>query len=188
MNRVDNISRGMDNVRAATANEDVQVNFGVVMNENLGDEVKMTVIATGFEREGIPIPARSNREFVGGPARIYTGIPILNPPPAQPNPPSQPAPLMDAASLPHYEQQATPPVPASAHLDDEIHELFESLPVPSHATHASTGGNGSAMDYHAAPAAAAQAAQKPQQQQQEEAYANDLDIPAFLRRGKRMFQ
>ena len=45
-------------IRQATANEDVQLNFGVVMSENMGDEVKMTVIATGFEREGVPIPQR----------------------------------------------------------------------------------------------------------------------------------
>ena len=35
-------------IRAATMNEDVQINFGVVMNESLEDEVKITVIATGF--------------------------------------------------------------------------------------------------------------------------------------------
>ena len=45
-------------IRKATANDDVQMPFGVVMNESMGDEVKMTVIATGFEREGLPIPAR----------------------------------------------------------------------------------------------------------------------------------
>lgn len=37
-------------VRQAAANEDAQINFGVVMNESMGDEVKVTVIATGFER------------------------------------------------------------------------------------------------------------------------------------------
>jgi len=47
-------------IRKATANDDVQMPFGVVMNESMGDEVKMTVIATGFEREGLPIPVRSN--------------------------------------------------------------------------------------------------------------------------------
>ncbi len=41
-------------IRAAAENEDVQINFGVVMNESAGDEVKITVIATGFERETLP--------------------------------------------------------------------------------------------------------------------------------------
>jgi cell division protein FtsZ len=37
-------------IRSATENDDVQVNFGVVTNESLDDEVKITVIATGFNR------------------------------------------------------------------------------------------------------------------------------------------
>src|SRR6202158_5364867 len=45
-------------IRQAAQNEDVQINFGVVMNESMGDEVKITVIATGFERENLPAIAR----------------------------------------------------------------------------------------------------------------------------------
>jgi cell division protein FtsZ len=41
-------------VRAAAEYEDVQVNFGLVLDESLGDEVKFSVIATGFQRAGIP--------------------------------------------------------------------------------------------------------------------------------------
>jgi cell division protein FtsZ len=41
-------------IRAATDNDDVQINFGVVLNESLEDEVKITVIATGFQREVPP--------------------------------------------------------------------------------------------------------------------------------------
>jgi cell division protein FtsZ len=41
-------------IRKAAAYEDVQINFGVVLNENMGDEVKITVIATGFERANLP--------------------------------------------------------------------------------------------------------------------------------------
>jgi cell division protein FtsZ len=41
-------------IREATCYEDVQINFGVVLNERLGDEVKVTVIATGFQRENLP--------------------------------------------------------------------------------------------------------------------------------------
>ena len=44
-------------IRTATANEDVQINFGVVLNESMDDEVKITVIATGFQREGLPATA-----------------------------------------------------------------------------------------------------------------------------------
>jgi cell division protein FtsZ len=41
-------------IRKAAENDDVQINFGVVMDEAMGDEVKITVIATGFERESLP--------------------------------------------------------------------------------------------------------------------------------------
>lgn len=41
-------------IRVASGVEDVQINFGVVPDESLGDQVKVTVIATGFERQGLP--------------------------------------------------------------------------------------------------------------------------------------
>src|SRR5580700_6418027 len=41
-------------IRTAAENEDVQINFGVVLNEAAGEDVKITVIATGFERENLP--------------------------------------------------------------------------------------------------------------------------------------
>jgi cell division protein FtsZ len=41
-------------VRKAAEYEDVQINFGVALNEAMKDEVKITVIATGFQRAGLP--------------------------------------------------------------------------------------------------------------------------------------
>jgi cell division protein FtsZ len=41
-------------IRQSAKNDDVQINFGVVMNEALGDMVKITVIATGFNRPHLP--------------------------------------------------------------------------------------------------------------------------------------
>ncbi len=41
-------------IREATENEEVHLSFGVVLNESLGEEVKVTVIATGFQRESLP--------------------------------------------------------------------------------------------------------------------------------------
>src|SRR5436190_9408377 len=41
-------------IRAAAEYEDVQINFGIVLDEALEDEVKITVIATGFQRPGLP--------------------------------------------------------------------------------------------------------------------------------------
>ena len=45
----------------ATQNPDVQINFGVVHKEAMGDQVKITVIATGFERDTLPTILRNNQ-------------------------------------------------------------------------------------------------------------------------------
>ena len=51
-------------IREATQNNDVQISFGVVLNEAMQDEVKITVIATGFERDNLPeIERRPASEF-----------------------------------------------------------------------------------------------------------------------------
>lgn len=53
-------------IREATQNEDVEINFGVVIDETMGDDVKVTVIATGFQRENLPvIERRSATQAVG---------------------------------------------------------------------------------------------------------------------------
>jgi cell division protein FtsZ len=68
-----------------TAHPDVNLIFGAVIDQDMGDEIRVTVIATGFERTGMPrnimerplprvesvpsqkpaeVPAQSNDEFV----------------------------------------------------------------------------------------------------------------------------
>ncbi len=44
-------------IRNAADYEDVQINFGIVLDEGMGDEVKITVIATGFPRSAAPVVA-----------------------------------------------------------------------------------------------------------------------------------
>jgi cell division protein FtsZ len=43
-------------IREAAQCEEAQINFGVVLNESMGDAAKVTVIATGFRREEIAEP------------------------------------------------------------------------------------------------------------------------------------
>lgn len=45
-------------IREAAACDDVQINFGVILNESMEDSVKITVIATGFQPEDAPKPER----------------------------------------------------------------------------------------------------------------------------------
>lgn len=47
-----------------TAHPDVNLIFGAVIDETMGDEVRVTVIATGFERTGAPRRIEVSRSFV----------------------------------------------------------------------------------------------------------------------------
>jgi len=78
-------------IREAAECEDVQLNFGVTMNETMGDAVKITVIATGFKPEEIT------------PQPLVPEIRIQAPPP-------EAAPVYAAApvaAVPVYEPQQT---------------------------------------------------------------------------------
>src|ERR1700730_7707298 len=72
-------------IRSATANEDAQINFGVVMNESLKDTVKITVIATGFQRDNLPQLARRATASVSAPVGPI-GFASLPPSPQSPAP------------------------------------------------------------------------------------------------------
>lgn len=50
------VSEACEIIRQAAECEDVQINFGVILNESLADSVKVTVIATGFQPEAAPVP------------------------------------------------------------------------------------------------------------------------------------
>jgi cell division protein FtsZ len=106
------VSEACNLVREATQNDDVQINFGVVMNEAMGEEVKVTVIATGFERDNLP---RIDRKAANG----RTDAPVQTAPPASytPQPPPPPAMEERVAPPPHVEEvvvQATRPEPPPA--------------------------------------------------------------------------
>ena len=89
-------------IRAATSNEDAQINFGVVLNESMKDEVKITVIATGFQRENLPLLSGRRTEI------IETMIPM----PSAPTPAPVMEPVMSNESLfRDTEIQEPPPAP-----------------------------------------------------------------------------
>jgi cell division protein FtsZ len=58
-----------------TAHPDVNLIFGAVIDQNMGDEVRVTVIATGFERSGVPI--RRSAEVQKSPLHLERPIPHL---------------------------------------------------------------------------------------------------------------
>ncbi len=79
-------------IRGATANEDAQINFGVVMNESLKDTVKITVIATGFQRDNLPQLARrasASASSIPEPI-VFENLPPTPPPAPPPSPVTEP--------------------------------------------------------------------------------------------------
>src|SRR5438270_957010 len=67
-------------IREAAECDDVQINFGVILNESMADAVKITVIATGFQPESSPIPER--RGSVTPVIRVQQRLPEPEPTPA----------------------------------------------------------------------------------------------------------
>jgi cell division protein FtsZ len=100
-------------IREAAGTEDVQINFGITQNESLGDTVKVTVIATGFQPENLPVferPApvtpfiRMQPEIV--PAREPE--PVFMPEPIAPEPEPEPAMAAEAEPMMDLDDLDTP--------------------------------------------------------------------------------
>lgn len=60
---IHDVNEACNLIRAATENDDVQINFGVVLDERMGADVKITVIATGFHRDTLPEIDRRSPHF-----------------------------------------------------------------------------------------------------------------------------
>jgi cell division protein FtsZ len=103
-------------VREAADNDDVQINFGVVLDEDMGDEVKITVIATGFQRENLP---RIERRLAKTEAVAL---------------PSPPAPLDATQWIEDAEPPVAEPVLAEAPAPEPIHEEPAPLAMAAAAT------------------------------------------------------
>jgi cell division protein FtsZ len=60
---LDDFDAAYDLICSATENPDVHINFGFSLEESMGDEVKITVIATGFQRDSLPEIERRSPNF-----------------------------------------------------------------------------------------------------------------------------
>jgi len=125
-------------IRAAAENDDVQINFGVVLNEAGGEEVKITVIATGFERECLPtIHRRPAAGAMDASARATGAVVVEQPAPeltfAEAGPrEATPEPAAAMQVAPEYES-APEPAPAAPPppLTNGHEQLFDELDVPA---------------------------------------------------------
>ncbi len=118
-------------IREAADCDDVQINFGVILNESLADAVKITVIATGFQPQNAPV---AERPSANEPRIVVSSVAAE---------PARPVEVVYEAPLepePMVEEPPAPLAPAAAA--------------------AAAGAGGMAFD------------------------PDDLDTPAYLRRGK----
>ncbi len=120
------VNEACEIVRAAAEYEDAMVNFGVIINDSMGDAVKVTVIATGFQPESHPAPARKvavfeGRALAGATPGAAPVMPVLAaaPPPVTP----EPEPLPVAEGHPPSHESAPPPPAAPAQLDFDPEDL-----------------------------------------------------------------
>jgi cell division protein FtsZ len=114
-------------IREAAECEDVQINFGVILNESMADSVKITVIATGFQPEREPVPDRrpTNGAVAVPVTRVRPPVPVAAAPPPPPPPPPpvvEPLPAAVVAQEPEIEQmvltEAEPEPEPLLDLDD----------------------------------------------------------------------
>jgi len=115
---IHDVTEACNLIRSATENDDVQINFGVVMDERMGDSVKITVIATGFQRDSLPEFERRSPHFPfnaistpetglavdsGKPAKIEIGIP-------EPRPVTEPEPALASAEEEKHDDVEVPAI------------------------------------------------------------------------------
>jgi cell division protein FtsZ len=107
-------------IREAADCEDVQISFGVILNESLGDAVKITEIDTGFQPENAPM---AKRQAIVVESRPEPAAPLPPPPPreepeyveyAAPEPEPQPQPVAHPAPA----RPLPPPQPNGFDSDD----------------------------------------------------------------------
>ena len=109
-------------VREAAENDDVQVNFGVVLDEDMGDEVKVTVIATGFMRDSLPrFERRAGRAEAVPPPPPVKEL-VLE---------EEPEPMEITAPEPVMEEPAPAVMAAAVAANGAAEPLLDDLEVPA---------------------------------------------------------
>ena len=96
-------------IREAADCDDVQINFGVILNESMADAVKITVIATGFQPENAPVAERRIVQEVRVQPRLPEPVPVPVPPPiVEPHIEPEPEMVTEAEPMLDLEDVETP--------------------------------------------------------------------------------
>src|ERR1700722_11045081 len=126
-------------IRGATANEDAQINFGVVMNESLKDTVKITVIATGFQRDNQPQLA-PRRAAAAASSSVEPIVFENAPPPPMPimQPPPMPAQVTEplfstglSAASSFFREMPPQPEPVEEPVEESSMGMPDDIEVPA---------------------------------------------------------
>jgi cell division protein FtsZ len=105
---------------AERVGDEADVYWGAAIDPTLGDEMRVTIIATGFARAGrAPVPAREAAAAGAAPASVFS-IPETPTAPVDPGPAPAPVPDIPATALPLTEPE---PVYAGVDADLDLDDL-----------------------------------------------------------------
>jgi len=143
---LDEVNEACTLISNAAQNEDVQVNFGLVIDESMGDEVCVTVIATGFggvevkeEVKEVQSPSRVGY-FQAPDPPVWPAEPVMETPAARFEPEPEPVVASYPEPSPEQEHEHVMATAASAgsvsatngsHQLDEPSKVVDDLDVPA---------------------------------------------------------
>ncbi|MBS1828340.1 MAG: cell division protein FtsZ [Acidobacteria bacterium] len=163
---LDSVDEACMLIQEAAGNEDVNLNFGVSIDEAMEDRVKVTVIATGFEErlEPEPVPAPPppvvKESFVPPPAPLPPA-PVVEP---------EPPPVPQTSRVSYY---TAPAISVPPTLPVEPAPVIEPEPEPVSVEE---------IEHEHAMAAVANGSSHLDEPAK---VMDDLDVPAFLRKERR---
>ncbi|MBI4889489.1 MAG: cell division protein FtsZ [Acidobacteria bacterium] len=159
-------------IREATGNEDVQINFGLVPSEGPDDEVKITVIATGFQRNDLmQVEPPHVSALRSAPAPLPPAAPVTAPIVATS--------IVDTpveVEYSRYEDEPAQEFHPSFDLEAESAQAESSIEAPAEVMESGT------------PAPESDDPPPGEAASEDVLSFDDLDTPAFLRRERKLFQ
>jgi len=127
------VSEACTLVREATQNDDVQISFGVVADESMDETVKLTVIATGFERQTLPQIQRRKTPGSQPPVAVDPALFMELPTPPPPIAPMEREPFSEMETATPEAEWVAPPQaaePAGAETPKPV-DPFDDVDTPA---------------------------------------------------------
>jgi cell division protein FtsZ len=146
-----------------SAHPEANIIFGTVIDDSLGDEVRVTVIAAGFD-SGVPTHKKLDPTMVGSRTPVAPAQAGPPPRPAQPQNPTPPP----ANNNPPPQASAPPPRQATSGYSNSSNPMGGSVPPSTGAPRRGGQGNGGSLPSRAVPVT-----DEPD---------DEVDVPPFMRR------